>query len=99
MTPSGSWPVGFATAKRWSSHTKARDRGSPTGAAGLSNAPRSLNDHILVLSSPLPVMWNHRMKRLATLIVTGIAALALTASSVRAAEPTAAGLWQKIEDG
>jgi uncharacterized protein (DUF2147 family) len=39
------------------------------------------------------------MKRLATLIVTGIAALAMTASSVPAAEPTAAGLWQKIEDG
>jgi hypothetical protein len=39
------------------------------------------------------------MKRLATLIVTGFAALALAVNSVRAAEPTAAGLWQKTEDG
>ena len=39
------------------------------------------------------------MKRLATLIVTGIAALAVTSSSVQAAEPTAAGLWQKTDDG
>ena len=39
------------------------------------------------------------MKRLATLIVTGLAALAVTANSVQAAEPTAAGLWQKTEDG
>ena len=50
------------------------------------------------MASPVPVMWNYRMKRLATLIVTAIAALAMTAS-VQAAEPTAAGLWQKIEDG
>ena len=50
------------------------------------------------MSSPVPVMWNYRMKRLATLIVTAIAALAMTAS-VQAAEPTAAGLWQKTEDG
>ena len=50
------------------------------------------------MSSPGPVMWNYRMKRLATLIVTAIAALAMTAS-VQAAEPTAAGLWQKTEDG
>jgi len=39
------------------------------------------------------------MKRLATLIVSGIAALAVTSSSVQAAEPTAAGLWQKTDDG
>src|SRR5712671_1734777 len=50
------------------------------------------------MSSPVPVMWNYRMKRLATLIVTAIAALAMTAS-VQAAEPSAAGLWQKTEDG
>src|SRR5712672_4182957 len=50
------------------------------------------------MPSPVPVMWNYRMKRLATLIVTAIAALAMTAS-VQAAEPTAAGVWQKTEDG
>jgi Uncharacterized protein conserved in bacteria (DUF2147) len=44
-------------------------------------------------------MWNYRMKRLATLIVTGLAALAVTGNFVQAAEPTAAGLWQKTEDG
>jgi hypothetical protein len=38
------------------------------------------------------------MKRLATLIVTAIAALAVSASSVPAADTTAAGLWQKTED-
>src|ERR1700687_4658118 len=41
----------------------------------------------------------HRMKRLATLIVTGLAALAVTVNVVQAAEPTAAGLWQKTDDG
>jgi uncharacterized protein (DUF2147 family) len=44
-------------------------------------------------------MWNYRMKRMATLIVTALAALAVTASSLQAAEPTAAGLWQKTDDG
>ncbi|HEX4552530.1 MAG TPA: DUF2147 domain-containing protein, partial [Xanthobacteraceae bacterium] len=44
-------------------------------------------------------MGNYRMKRLATLIVTAIAALAASASSVPAADTTAAGLWQKTEDG
>jgi uncharacterized protein (DUF2147 family) len=44
-------------------------------------------------------MWNYRMKRLATVIVTGLAALAATVNFVQAAEPTAAGLWQKTEDG
>jgi uncharacterized protein (DUF2147 family) len=39
------------------------------------------------------------MKRLATLIVTGIAALAMMVNVVQAAEPTAAGLWQKTDDG
>src|SRR3977135_2300504 len=39
------------------------------------------------------------MKRLATLIVTAIAALAMSASPVPAADTTAAGLWQKTEDG
>jgi Uncharacterized protein conserved in bacteria (DUF2147) len=39
------------------------------------------------------------MKRLATLIVTGLAALTVTVNLVQAAEPTAAGLWQKTEDG
>ena len=39
------------------------------------------------------------MERLATLIVTAIATLAVSASSVPAADTTAAGLWQKTEDG
>ncbi len=39
------------------------------------------------------------MKMLAALIVTGLAALAGTVNSGRAAEPTAAGLWQKTDDG
>jgi hypothetical protein len=46
-TCKGSGPVGFATAKRHSSGIKVRDRRSPAGAAALSNAARSLNDHIL----------------------------------------------------
>ena len=50
-------------------------------------------------SSPVTVMGNYRMKRLATLIVTAIAALAMSASSVPAADTTAAGLWQKTDDG
>ncbi|HEY2134495.1 MAG TPA: DUF2147 domain-containing protein, partial [Xanthobacteraceae bacterium] len=36
---------------------------------------------------------------MATLMVTGFAALAAPAFPAQAAEPTAAGFWQKIDDG
>jgi uncharacterized protein (DUF2147 family) len=42
-------------------------------------------------------MWNSRLKLLAILIMSQ--AFAVAAGPARAAEPTAAGLWQKTEDG
>jgi hypothetical protein len=45
-------------------------------------------------------MWNARSRLRPTLpIVTGLAMLLVAVLPGRAAEPTAAGLWQKIEDG
>ena len=45
-------------------------------------------------------MWNILSRLRPTLpIVTGLAVLFAAALPARAAEPTAAGLWQKIEDG
>jgi hypothetical protein len=43
-------------------------------------------------------MWIFRAKSLAALFIAHAAALAV-ATSVSAAEPTAAGLWQKTDDG
>ena len=43
-------------------------------------------------------MWIFRVKSLAVLFIAQAAALAV-ATSVWAAEPTAAGLWQKTDDG
>ena len=36
--------------------------------------------------------------RLARLIVAGVVALSAAAPTAQAAEPTAAGLWQKLDD-
>ena len=45
-------------------------------------------------------MWNFLSRLRPTLpIMTGVALLFAAAAPGRAAEPTAAGLWQKIEDG
>jgi hypothetical protein len=44
-------------------------------------------------------MWKYRLKRPAWLLTAAVAALVVTAGAVPAAEPTAAGLWQKTEDG
>jgi hypothetical protein len=45
-------------------------------------------------------MWNTLSRLRPTLsIATGLALLFAAALSARAAEPTAAGLWQKVEDG
>lgn len=44
-------------------------------------------------------MWRFRSKLPALLILAGAAMLATTPLPARAAEPTAAGLWQKTEDG
>jgi Uncharacterized protein conserved in bacteria (DUF2147) len=45
-------------------------------------------------------MWNTLSRLRPTLsIATGLAVLFAAALSARAAEPTAAGLWQKVEDG
>ncbi len=43
-------------------------------------------------------MWTLRLK-LPALLAAGAMALALTGQCARAAEPTAAGLWQKTSDG
>jgi hypothetical protein len=46
------------------------------------------------------MMWNTVSRlRLALPIMTGLAMLLVTAVAAQAAEPSAAGLWQKIEDG
>ena len=52
------------------------------------------------------MMWNSLSRfrltllmRLALLMTTGVILLLAAAPSARAAEPSAAGLWQKIEDG
>jgi hypothetical protein len=44
-------------------------------------------------------MWNIRPKLFAAAIAAGLCALIATAPTAAAAEPTAAGLWQKTEDG
>ena len=45
-------------------------------------------------------MWTSRSKRrLALPLMTGLMLLSAVISSAQAAEPSAAGLWQKIEDG
>jgi uncharacterized protein (DUF2147 family) len=49
-----------------------------------------------VCSSAVVAMWNFRSKLPAFM---GIAALALTVNFARADEPSAAGLWQKTDDG
>jgi Uncharacterized protein conserved in bacteria (DUF2147) len=43
-------------------------------------------------------MWN-AVSRLRLPIMAGLAVLLVTAPALQAAEPSAAGLWQKIEDG
>jgi uncharacterized protein (DUF2147 family) len=46
------------------------------------------------------MMWNARSRlRLATLMTTGVIVLLAAAAPAQPAEPSAAGLWQKIEDG
>jgi len=44
-------------------------------------------------------MWKFRLKLPGLLILAGVATLAIAAQPARAAEPTAAGLWQKTSDG
>ena len=44
-------------------------------------------------------MWNFPVRRLAILVMAAFASLALPAQRAAAAEPTAAGLWQKTDDG
>jgi len=44
-------------------------------------------------------MWKFRSNLPALLIAAGLATVAATAQPVRPAEPTAAGLWQKTDDG
>jgi hypothetical protein len=44
-------------------------------------------------------MWNIRPKIFATALAAGLCALVATPATSAAAEPTAAGLWQKTEDG
>ncbi len=45
------------------------------------------------------IMWMFRLKLPALVLLVATAAVALTAPIARAAEPTAAGLWQKTDDG
>jgi hypothetical protein len=45
------------------------------------------------------MMWNGPRLRLSHPIATALAALVMSTLSAGAAEPTAAGLWQKLEDG
>jgi Uncharacterized protein conserved in bacteria (DUF2147) len=44
-------------------------------------------------------MWNYRSKIIAMVIMAAVAALGGPSRTVQAAEPTAAGLWQKTDDG
>jgi uncharacterized protein (DUF2147 family) len=44
-------------------------------------------------------MWTIAGRRLARATLIGLAPFAMVACSVQAAEPTAAGLWQKLADG
>src|ERR1700730_7980097 len=44
-------------------------------------------------------MRNIALRRLVTLTLTGMVMFVVSARSVQAAEPTATGLWQKLDDG
>src|SRR6266481_4513917 len=48
---------------------------------------------------PVTRMRHFPLRRWAVVIMAGLAAVALSARAVAAAEPTAAGLWQKADDG